>query len=149
MRCVVQRVSQAHVTVGGDQVGSIERGLVVLLGVETGDTTADADYIVNKIVGLRVFEDSAALMNLSLLDLKLAVLLISQFTLLGDVRRGKRPSFITAAAPALAEQLYNYCQLQLLALGVEVATGVFRADMQVHLTNDGPVTILIDSRKLF
>lgn len=149
MRAVVQRVSQASVTVNGQEVGAISRGLLVLLGVESGDGEPDADYLVNKIAGLRVFADDAGLMNLSVLDLNLSILLVSQFTLLGDVRRGKRPSFISAAEPELAEQLVDYCGQELQARGIVVARGIFRADMQVQLINDGPVTILLDSRKLF
>lgn len=149
MRAVVQRVTQANVQVGGKVVGEIGVGLVVLLGIESSDTHADAKYIADKVAGLRVFADREDRMNECLLDISGSVLMISQFTLLGDVRRGLRPSFTAAASPEVADQLYEHCNSQLRNLGVSVATGVFRADMQVQLTNDGPVTILIDSRKLF
>jgi D-aminoacyl-tRNA deacylase len=149
MRAVVQRVSQASVRVAGATVGEIGIGLAVLLGVEDGDTEADAKYIAEKLAGLRIFADESDRMNKCVLDVGGSALMISQFTLLGDVRRGKRPSFTSAAPPAEADRLYEYCNTQLRSLGVDVATGVFRADMQVHLINDGPVTILIDSHKLF
>ncbi len=149
MRAVVQRVSRAQVSVAGECVGSIQSGCVVLLGVQKGDESKDADYIAQKIAGLRIFDDSAGQMNIGLLELGYEVLLVSQFTLLGDVRRGKRPSFTDAAPPDEADRLYNYCRDQLTQLGLRVATGRFRADMQVELVNDGPVTILIDSRKIF
>ncbi len=149
MRAVVQRVSRAQVSVAGECVGSIRSGCVVLLGVQKGDESKDADYIANKIAGLRIFDDPEGQMNISLSELGYEVLLVSQFTLLGDVRRGKRPSFIDAAPPEDADRLYNYCRDQLTQLGLRVATGRFRADMQVELVNDGPVTILLDSRRLF
>lgn len=149
MRAVVQRVSEASVAVAGNCVGQINAGLVVLLGVEQGDSEADAEYIVDKVSGLRVFADAEGRMNLSVQDIGGSLLMISQFTLLGDVRRGRRPSFIGAAEPAVADQLYEHCNAMLRLRGLTVATGVFRADMQVHLVNDGPVTILLDSRKVF
>lgn len=149
MRAVVQRVSEASVKVAGQCVGSIGTGLVVLLGVDKGDSDQDADYIAEKIAGLRVFPDDQQRMNLSVVDVGGSVLMISQFTLLGDVRRGRRPSFTDAADPVMADQLYEHCNRQLRLHGLTVATGIFRADMQVQLINDGPVTILLDSRKLF
>jgi D-aminoacyl-tRNA deacylase len=149
MRAVVQRVSRASVCVSDQCIGAIGRGLVVLLGVARDDTAKDADYLVQKISGLRIFDDSNGQMNIGMLELGYELLLISQFTLLGDVRRGKRPSFIDAAQPEIADQLYNYCKDEFCKLGIQVATGQFRADMQVELVNDGPVTILLDSRKVF
>jgi D-aminoacyl-tRNA deacylase len=149
MRAVVQRVTSASVTVQGENIGQIEHGVVVLLGVEQLDSADDARYLAEKIAGLRIFSDSDDKMNLSLLDTGGRALVISQFTLLGDVRRGKRPSFTQAAAPEIAEQLYEVLCAQLRHVGIGVATGRFRADMQVALVNDGPVTILLDSRKLF
>ncbi len=149
MRAVVQRVTEASVKVANECVGQIEVGLVVLLGVEKGDAERDADYIADKVAGLRVFADKEERMNLNVKEIGGSVLLISQFTLLGDVRRGRRPSFTDAAEPAAADQLYEYCASKLRLQGVAIATGVFRADMQVQLVNDGPVTILLDSRKLF
>ena len=149
MRAVVQRVSEASVSVAEQCVGSIGTGLVVLLGVDKGDSDQDADYIAEKIAGLRIFPDDQQRMNLSVVDVGGSVLMISQFTLLGDVRRGRRPSFTDAAEPEMADQLYEHCNRQLRLHGVTVATGIFRADMQVQLINDGPVTILLDSRKLF
>ena len=149
MRAVVQRVTEASVNVNGESVGRIDAGLVVLLGVEKGDSLQDANYIAEKVVGLRVFPDNQGRMNFSVLDAGGGVLMISQFTLLGDVRKGRRPSFTDAAEPELADRVYEHCNLRLRLQGLTVATGVFRADMQVQLINDGPVTILLDSRKLF
>lgn len=149
MRAVVQRVNHASVSVEERIVGSIETGLLVFLGVEQGDDTRDVEYIANKTAGLRVFTDSEDRMNLSVLDISGSVLAVSQFTLLGDVRRGKRPSFTSAEMPQRADELYQeFCQ-RLAALGLPVERGVFQADMQVSLCNDGPVTILLDSKKLF
>jgi D-tyrosyl-tRNA(Tyr) deacylase len=129
-------------------VGRIDRGLLVLLGVAQGDTQKDLEYILNKVWGLRVFEDSDGKMNLDVVEIKGAVLVVSQFTLLGDVRRGKRPSFTEAAPPEIADQLYqDFCR-QLEAKDIPVQRGVFQADMKVSLINDGPVTILLDSRKV-
>ena len=149
MRAVVQRVTEASVSVSGECVGRIETGLVVLLGVEKGDGPKDAEYMSEKISGLRIFADDQDRMNLSVADIGGSVLMISQFTLLGDVRKGRRPSFIDAAEPELADKLYELCNQSLRLQGLNVATGIFRADMQVQLINDGPVTILLDSRKLF
>ena len=149
MRAVVQRVSRASVAVEGKIVGQIGRGFLVLLGVGKNDATADADYLAEKISGLRVFEDSDVKMNLALADVNGAVLVVSQFTLLGDVRRGKRPSFDSAAAPDQARKLYKYFVERLRALGLRCETGAFQAMMQVELVNHGPVTILLDSEKKF
>lgn len=149
MRAVVQRVTQASVQVDGESVGQIQRGLLVLLGVEQGDTQADVDYLAKKTAGLRIFDDAAGTMNLSVGDVGGSLLVVSQFTLLGDVRRGKRPSFITAARPEQADCFYQDFCSAIRAAGLSVEQGVFRADMQVTLVNDGPVTILLDSRKLF
>jgi D-tyrosyl-tRNA(Tyr) deacylase len=149
MRAVVQRVSQASVTVEGKVTGQIERGLLVLLGVEQGDTDADAHYLVEKTLALRIFDDAEGKMNLSLEDVRGELLVVSQFTLLGDCRKGRRPSFIQAAAPELAERLYETFLAAAALCGVRVASGVFRANMQVALVNDGPVTLLLDSKKAF
>lgn len=150
MRAVVQRVATAKVTVGDSVVGSIERGLLVLLGVSKTDTPAAADFMVEKLLGLRVFEDEQGKMNLSVRDVHgAAVLVVSQFTLFGDVRRGKRPSFDDAARPEQAKELYEYLVGKIRGQGIECATGEFQAMMQVSLVNDGPVTILIDSAKVF
>ena len=149
MRAVVQRVSEAAVDINGVRVGEIGLGLVVLLGVEKGDGESDSVYIVDKVAGLRVFPDDEGRMNRSVLECGGSVLMISQFTLLGDVRRGRRPSFTDAAEPTEADRLYELCNQSLRGMGLNVATGVFRADMQVRLINDGPVTILLDSRKRF
>lgn len=149
MRAVIQRVSSASVTVEGAVVGSIGAGLLVLLGVGQGDTEADADYLAEKIANLRIFEDAEGKMNLSLLDAGGAALVVSQFTLYGDVRRGRRPSFTSAAPPDEADRLYQYCCARLAALGIPIARGVFQAMMSVALVNEGPVTILLDSGKAF
>ncbi|MCM2265680.1 MAG: D-aminoacyl-tRNA deacylase [Desulfuromonadales bacterium] len=149
MRAVVQRVTEARVEVGGETVGAIGQGFLVLLGVAQGDTSADAAYLAEKTAGLRVFEDAAGKMNLALREVDGAVLAVSQFTLLGDCRKGRRPGFTDAAPPELADPLYNEYVAALRAVGLTVATGVFRAEMQVHLVNDGPVTLLLDSRKAF
>ena len=149
MRAVIQRVCAARVEVGGEVVGAIERGFLVLLGVADGDTPADAAYLAEKTAGLRIFEDSAGKMNLALAEVGGAVLVVSQFTLLGDCRKGRRPGFTDAAPPELADALYNDYVAALRATGLTVATGVFRTEMQVHLVNDGPVTLLLDSRKTF
>ena len=148
MRAVVQRVSSAQVTVAGEVVGQIERGFLVLVGITHGDGEAEAHYLARKIVGLRVFEDDGGKMNLGLTDIGGAVLAVSQFTLYGDVRKGRRPSFIDAARPEQAEPLYQrFCQL-LAAEGVAVEQGVFQAHMQISLVNDGPVTIWLDTAEL-
>jgi D-aminoacyl-tRNA deacylase len=149
VRAVVQRVTQARVEVAGQTVGAIGKGFLVLLGVANGDTPADAAYLAEKTAGLRVFEDGDGKMNLALQEVGGAVLAVSQFTLLGDCRKGRRPGFTDAAPPELADRLYNEYVAVLRATGLEVATGVFRAEMQVHLSNDGPVTLLLDSRKVF
>lgn len=149
MRAVVQRVSKASVAVDGQVVGEIGTGLLVLLGVAAGDTNADADYLVQKIAGLRIFEDGDGKMNLSVKDAGGALLAVSQFTLYGDVRRGKRPSFDGAARPERALELYEYFVAQIRGQGLQCETGQFQAMMSVSLVNEGPVTILLDSSKLF
>ena len=149
MRAVVQRVTRAKVTVDDKLVGEIGNGLVVLLGVARDDTKLDAAYLAEKITALRIFDDEEGKMNLSLKDVNGAMLIVSQFTLYGDVRRGLRPSWIDAAAPEVAEPLYDFFVRQMRTMISPVATGSFRAMMQVELVNDGPVTILLDSRKLF
>ena len=149
MRAVVQRVSRAQVSVGTEIVGKIGHGLVVLLGVCKSDTQADADYLAAKIAGLRIFDDNEGKMNVSLANVGGAVLAISQFTLYGDVRRGKRPSFDDAAAPDLARGLYEYFVAKIRESGFVCETGRFQAMMQVELVNDGPVTILLDSARQF
>lgn len=148
MRSVVQRVSRASVTVENHVVGEIQAGLLVLLGVEAGDGPSDLSYTSSKIAGLRIFADEDGLMNRSVLDQDGEVLVVSQFTLLGDVRKGRRPSFLAAAPPEVANQMYQQLCQQLRQLGLRVQTGQFQADMQVELVNDGPVTILLDSRKI-
>ena len=149
MRAVVQRVSRAQVAVDGEIVGQIGRGLLVLLGVTHADNKADADYLVDKIAGLRIFEDGNGKMNLDITAVSGGILLVSQFTLYGDVRRGKRPSFDAAAAPQRARQLYEYFVERIRAAGLPCQTGRFQEMMQVELVNDGPVTILLDSAKAF
>jgi D-tyrosyl-tRNA(Tyr) deacylase len=149
MRAVVQRVTRAKVTVDSGVVGEIGKGLVVLLGIARDDTKLDAAYLAEKITSLRIFDDDEGKMNLSVKEVSGGVLIVSQFTLYGDVRRGLRPSWIDAAAPEVAEPLYDFFVRQTGTLISEVATGSFRAMMQVELVNDGPVTILLDSKKLF
>jgi D-aminoacyl-tRNA deacylase len=149
MRAIVQRVSRAGVTVNNVTVGKISSGLLAFIGVSRSDTQDAADYILEKLLGLRVFEDGDAKMNLSVREIGGAVLLVPQFTLYGDVRRGKRPSFDEAAKPDQARILYEYLVTKIREQGVECATGEFQAMMQVSLVNDGPVTILIDSEKAF
>lgn len=149
MRAVVQRVTEARVEVAGEVVGAIGPGVLVLLGVAQGDTAADAVYLAEKTAGLRIFEDAAGKMNLALQEVGGAVLAVSQFTLLGDCRKGRRPGFTDAAPPELADPLYSDYVAALRNQGLTVATGVFRAEMKVHLVNDGPVTLLLDSRKAF
>lgn len=149
MRAVVQRVSEASVTVDGQVVGNIQAGFLVLVGVRQDDTETDADYIADKVVNLRIFEDDAGKMNLSLLDTQGSALLVSQFTLYGDARKGRRPSFIEAMGGDTARRLYESVCAKVAATGVSVATGVFGAEMKVRLLNDGPVTLLLDSRKQF
>lgn len=149
MRAVVQRVSQAQVVVEEKVAGQIDAGLCVLLGVETGDGDKEARYLADKIAKLRIFTDEAGKMNLSVKDVGGEVLVISQFTLLGDARGQNRPGFTRAEAPEAANHLYQQCCTYLAQHGIRVAQGVFQAHMQVNLTNDGPVTILLDSGKLF
>ncbi len=149
MRAVVQRVSRGEVKVDGAAVGAVGKGFVVLLGVARGDEEADARALADKVAGLRVFEDPAGKMNLALAEVGGGVLVISQFTLLGDARKGNRPSFIDAAPPEVGDALYQrFCAL-LREKGLPVATGTFRATMAVELVNEGPVTILLDSRRHF
>ena len=149
MRCVIQKVTHAEVVVENETVGKIGDGYMVLLGAENGDTEADARYCAEKIAGLRVFEDENDKMNLSLADVGGSVLLVSQFTLLADARHGRRPDFIQAARPEVAEPLCETVKAIIEAKGIHVETGRFRTHMQVSLLNDGPVTILLDSRKKF
>lgn len=149
MRAVIQRVSEARVTVDGEVTGEIGQGLVVLLGVAQDDTEADARQLAEKVIGLRVFEDDAGKMNRSLADVHGGLLVVSQFTLLGDCRKGRRPSFIAAAEPAKAEELYEKFVAHAAGQGTPTATGRFREMMQVALVNDGPVTLLLDSKRLF
>lgn len=149
MRAVVQRVSRCRVTVDGKTVGEIGAGLLVLLGIAKGDAEPAADYLVEKILGLRIFEDVEGKMNLSVRDSGGGVLVVSQFTLHGDVRRGKRPSFDAAARPEEAKRLYEYFVAKVRAAGLQCETGQFQAMMEVELVNSGPVTILLDSEKLF
>ena len=149
MRAVVQRVTRAKVTIEGSTVGKIQKGLVILLGVARDDVESDATYLANKIVALRIFDDEAGKMNLSLKDCEGGALVVSQFTLYGDVRRGLRPSWIEAAAPEIAQPLYDFFCNEMRKDLDNVATGSFRQMMQVELVNDGPVTILLDSRRSF
>lgn len=149
MRAVVQRVSRGKVTVAGEVVGQIGQGYVVLLGVSREDTPEAADYMADKVAGLRVFEDDQGKMNRSILDAGGAVLAISQFTLYGDVRRGRRPGFDQAGRPEVAEPLYERFVAKLRAAGLTVETGRFQTHMEVELVNDGPVTILVDSDRAF
>lgn len=149
MRAVVQRVRSARVDVGDELVGEIGPGLLVLLGAGQGDTEADVDYLAKKVVGLRCFEDAAANMNLDLLQVNGSLLVVSQFTLYGDCRKGRRPSFIDALEPERAEQLCGLFVSKCRELGAPVQTGRFRAMMEVSLVNSGPVTLLLDSRRAF
>ena len=149
MRACVQRVSQAAVSVAGEPVGQIGRGLVVLLGVSLDDESDDVRYLADKVIELRIFPDDEGKMNRSLVEVGGAMLVVSQFTLLGDCRKGRRPSFIAAAPPEKGERLYQEFVAVVRARGVEVATGRFRAQMEVSLVNDGPVTMLLDSKKQF
>jgi D-tyrosyl-tRNA(Tyr) deacylase len=148
MRAVIQRVSRAKVSVTGETVGKIGKGILVLLGVANDDTENDAVYLLEKTLNLRIFEDAAAKLNLSLLDTKGELLVVSQFTLYADVRKGRRPSFIEAAAPEKADLLYEFFVAEARMQIEKVETGRFRAMMNVELVNDGPVTIMMDSRKL-
>ena len=149
MRAVVQRVLHADVTVSGETTGTIEKGLMVLLGVGESDNEKDAEYMAEKVCGLRIFEDADDKMNLSLKDVNGSVLMVSQFTLLGDARHGRRPSFIRAARPEVAEPLFEMLCKKIVDKGIHVETGRFRTHMEVSLVNDGPVTILLDSKKGF
>jgi D-tyrosyl-tRNA(Tyr) deacylase len=149
MRAVVQRVSRAKVTVDAEIAGEIGRGVLVLLGVGQADSESDADYLVDKITGLRIFEDEHGKMNLAVAEVGGAVLVVSQFTLYGDVRRGKRPSFDSAAPPQRARELYEYFVRRIQAAGLTCETGRFQQMMQVESVNEGPVTILLDSTKAF
>ena len=145
MRACVQRVSAARVTVGGEVVGEIGRGVLVLLGVARDDNASDVRYLAEKLAGLRLFDDSAGKMNLALADVGGAMLVVSQFTLLGDCRQGRRPSYTEAAAPEVAEPLYEQFVAAIRARGIPVATGRFRTHMEINLTNDGPVTLFVES----
>lgn len=149
MRAVVQRVTRAKVTIDEQTVGEIENGLVVLLGIARDDTNDDAEYLLNKIIALRIFDDAQGKMNLSLKDVNSSLLVVSQFTLYGDVRRGLRPSWSDAAQPEIAEPLYEFFLTKARSEIARVQAGEFRKMMQVELVNDGPVTILLDSRKVF
>ena len=149
MRAVVQRVIESDVTVDGTVTGAIKKGLMVLLGVAEDDTEKDAEYIAGKVAGLRIFEDEDEKMNLSVKDVGGQILAVSQFTLMGDVRKGKRPSFTKAARPEEASRLYEVFMDLLRKEGLSVEAGIFQADMLVKIYNDGPVTILLDSKKLF
>ena len=149
MRAVIQRVKSASVTVEGKVVSEIRKGLLVFLGVAQEDTPADVDYMASKIANLRIFEDDEGRMNLSILDIGGEALVVSQFTLYGDCRKGRRPSFIHAARPEKADPLYQAFMDEISRLGVSVKAGIFQAMMDVDLINDGPVTLMIDSNKLF
>jgi len=146
MKAVIQRVSHAQVEVDQQIVGRIDRGLVVLLGVQEGDSKRDLAFLVDKTIGLRIFPDANDKMNLSVCDVGGSLLIVSQFTLLGDCRKGKRPSFVQAAAPEIAKQMYEQFVAKVRQQGLVVETGIFQADMQVSLCNTGPVTIVLDSR---
>ena len=149
MRAVVQRVKTAKVTVSGETVGEIEKGMLIFLGVGVGDATDDAEYLASKIVHLRIFGDDEEKMNLSLLETGGEALVVSQFTLWGDCKKGRRPSFVRAADPAVANDLYQKFIVFLKEKGIHVAEGRFQEMMEVHLINDGPVTLLLDSTKIF
>ena len=148
MRAVVQRVKRSHVEVDGKITGQIYKGLMILLGINEDDKAEDIDYMVDKITNLRIFEDDENKMNLSLLDVEGELLVVSQFTLYGDCRKGRRPSFIKAARPEKAQQLYNQFIKKIADMNVKVQSGVFQADMTVYIENDGPVTLIVDSEKI-
>lgn len=149
MRAIIQRVSEAEVVVDNEVTGKIQQGLLVLLGVEEGDSQKDCDYLADKVAGLRVFDDAEGKMNLAVTDVDGKLLVVSQFTLLGDCRKGRRPSFVDAAPPEIGQQQYEaFCQ-RIREQGIDVETGRFRSHMQVQLVNDGPVTLMLDSRKRF
>ena len=149
MRCVVQRVSEASVAVNGETVGAVGPGLMVLIGVSTEDTDADLKYMTEKVPNLRIFDDENGVMNRSVLDVGGEILAVSQFTLYGDARGGRRPSYIRAAKPEEANAMYERLVEAWCGKGIHVETGIFRTDMKVSLVNDGPVTILLDSEKVF
>ena len=149
MRAVVQRVTESKVTVGSETIGAIGPGIMVLLGVSAGDTDKDLKYITDKVMNLRIFDDENGVMNRSVLDVGGSILAVSQFTLYGDARGGRRPSYIRAAAPEPANELYEKAVAAWRAQGIHVETGRFRTEMKVSLVNDGPVTILLDSEKVF
>ena len=149
MKALLQRVTRASVSIDNEEVGRIGQGLVVFLGVANGDTEKDAQYLADKMTNLRIFADEEGKLNLSALDINGELLLVSQFTLLADTRKGRRPSFIGAAPPARAEELFEYFIGQVRATGLKVETGRFQAYMQVEIHNDGPVTILVDSKEKF
>ena len=149
MRCVVQRVTSSSVSVGGKTVGAIGPGLMVLIGVSADDTETDLKYMAEKVPNLRIFDDENGVMNRSVLDTGGSILAVSQFTLYGDARGGRRPSYIRAAKPDMADALYERLIARWREKGITVETGIFRTDMQVSLVNDGPVTILLDSEKVF
>ncbi|MGI5879385.1 MAG: D-aminoacyl-tRNA deacylase [Syntrophomonadaceae bacterium] len=149
VRAVVQKTNASTVSVNGKVTGRIATGLVVLLGIKRGDSVEDARYLMDKIIHLRIFNDSQDKMNLSLMDVKGEILLISQFTLYGDARKGRRPSFTEAELPELAEPLFDYCINYLRDKGIKVETGVFGGDMLVGINNDGPCTILLDTERIF
>jgi D-tyrosyl-tRNA(Tyr) deacylase len=146
MIAVVQRVTACHVDVAGQTVGKIGKGLVILLGIASGDQEKDADYLADKIVHLRIFEDDGGKMNRSCLETGAEIMVVSQFTLLGDCRKGRRPSFVSAAPPDKAERLYERMVTKIKEKGIQVATGQFQAMMAVHLINDGPVTLIVESK---
>jgi D-tyrosyl-tRNA(Tyr) deacylase len=149
MRCVVQRVDRTHVSVKDQIISSIEKGIFVLLGIEKEDSRSDADYLLEKVINLRIFEDSEGKMNLSLLDVSGQMIVVSQFTLLGDCRKGRRPSYIRAEEPMAAKNLYEYFVSKAREKLNRVGAGEFQAMMKIELVNDGPVTLLLDSRKEF
>lgn len=149
MRAVVQRVTDGDVSVENKITGAVGKGYVVLLGVEEGDSEADAEYMAEKITGLRIFEDNEGKMNLSITDIGGEILSVSQFTLLADARKGRRPSFVKAARPEEANRLYQCFNQKVRERGIKVAEGIFQAEMLVRINNDGPVTILLDSKKTF
>jgi len=149
LRAVVQRTTVSRVLVNNREIASIDKGLMVLLGIKKGDSTSDADYLMDKIINLRIFPDENDKMNLSLLDIGGEMLLVSQFTLYGDTRKGRRPSFSEAELPDAALPLFEYCTTLLQQAGVKIQTGEFGADMSVEIDNDGPCTILLDSARQF